>query len=79
MSAYTPAAVGEDLAVATLAGYLGTKAMEPVSTKLYELESEVDRAREDTARPGPPDRIAAEKLTPCRAPPPDGARLPTPR
>ncbi|QJY51129.1 DUF1440 domain-containing protein [Pseudonocardia broussonetiae] len=63
MSAYTPAVLGEDLAVAALAGYLGTKAMEPVSMKLYELESEADRAREDTARPGVPYRIAAEKLT----------------
>src|SRR5947209_17082342 len=63
MSAYTPAVLGEDLAVATLAGYLGTKAMEPISTKLYELESEANRAREDTARPGAPYRIAADKLT----------------
>lgn len=31
--------------------------------KLYELESEADRKREDAARPGPPDRIAAEKTT----------------
>lgn len=30
---------------------------------LYELESEADRKREDAARPGPPDRIAAEKTT----------------
>lgn len=57
----TAAAVTEDLAAASLAGYLGTKAMEPVSMKLYELESEQDRARENTARPGPPYRIAAEK------------------
>ncbi|MDN5747083.1 MAG: DUF1440 domain-containing protein [Pseudonocardia sp.] len=63
MSAYTPAVLGEDLAVAALAGYLGTKAMELVSTRLYELESAADRAREDTARPGAPYRIAAEKLT----------------
>ncbi|MGM0724003.1 MAG: DUF1440 domain-containing protein [Actinomycetota bacterium] len=63
MSVYTPAVLGEDLAVAALAGYLGTKAMKPVSTTLYELESEADRAREDTARPGAPYRIAAEKLT----------------
>ena len=51
----------EDLAVATLAGYLGTKVMEPVSRKLYELESADDRAREDHARPGPPYRVAAQK------------------
>jgi hypothetical protein len=63
MSASTPAAVMEDLAVAALAGYLGTKAMEPVSQKVYELESDSDRAREDAARPGPPYRIAAEKTT----------------
>ncbi len=53
----------EDLGVAAVAGYLATKVMEPVSQKLYELESERDRAREDAARPGPPDRIAAEKIT----------------
>ncbi len=37
--------------------------MEPVSMKLYEWESAADRAREDAARPGPPYRIAAEKIT----------------
>jgi hypothetical protein len=58
----TPAAgaraAAEDLAVAAVAGYLATKAMEPVSEELYELESDTDRAREDAARPGPPYRIA---------------------
>lgn len=44
----------EDLAIAWVAGAVGTKAMEPVSMKLYELESEQDRARENAARPGPP-------------------------
>ncbi len=52
-----------DLALSTAAGYLGTKAMEPVSMKLYELEPAQARAREDAARPGAPYRIAAEKLT----------------
>ncbi len=52
-----------DFALSTAAGYLGTKAMEPVSMKLYEMESEQDRAREDAARPGPPFQVAAEKLT----------------
>jgi hypothetical protein len=52
-----------DLALSAAAGYLGTKAMEPVSMKLYQAESEQDRAREDAARPGPPFQIAAEKLT----------------
>jgi len=52
----------EDLATAWVAGYVGTKAMEPVSMKLYELESEQDRAREDAARPGPPYELAAKKI-----------------
>jgi hypothetical protein len=54
--------VAEDLVVAALAGYLATKAMEPVSMKLYELESEKDRQREDAVRPGPPYEIAAKKI-----------------
>jgi hypothetical protein len=52
-----------DLALATAASYVGTKAMEPVSMKLYEWESAADREREDAVRPGPPYRIAAEKIT----------------
>jgi hypothetical protein len=52
-----------DLALAAVAGYVGTKAMEPVSMKLYETESPADREREDAVRPGPPYRIAAEKLS----------------
>lgn len=52
-----------DAALSLVAGYAGTKAMEPVSMKLYELESDDARAREDTARPGPPYRLAAEKIT----------------
>ncbi len=35
--------------------------MEPVSSRLYELESEQDRRREDEARPGMPYAIAARK------------------
>ncbi len=52
-----------DLALSVAGGYLGTKAMEPLSMKLYQLEPAAARAREDAARPGPPYRIAAEKLT----------------
>jgi uncharacterized membrane protein YagU involved in acid resistance len=37
--------------------------MEPVSMKLYELESEEDRKREDDVRPGEPYAIAAEKVS----------------
>ncbi|MBC9724992.1 DUF1440 domain-containing protein [Streptomyces sp. TRM68367] len=50
-----------DAAIAPVAGYVATKAMEPVSMQLYRLESEEDRKREDAARPGPPFQIAAEK------------------
>jgi hypothetical protein len=50
-----------DLALAPVAGYVGTKVMEPVGMKLYELESEADRRREDEVRPGPPYAMAARK------------------
>lgn len=52
-----------DLALSAAAGYLGTKAMEPISMKLYQLEPAAAREREDAARPGPPFQVAAEKLT----------------
>jgi hypothetical protein len=52
-----------DATLSVLAGYVGTKAMEPVSMKLYELEPEHVRQREDAARPGPPYQIAAEKIS----------------
>ncbi len=52
-----------DLALAPVAGYAGTKLMEPVSSKLYELESQADREREDAVRPGMPYAIAARKAT----------------
>jgi hypothetical protein len=52
--------IGE-LALAPVAGYVATKAMEPVSAKLYELQSSQDRRREDAAWAGPPYRIAAGK------------------
>jgi hypothetical protein len=57
----TLASVTEDLAIATAAGYVGTKTMEPVSMKLYELQDEQARRQEDQARPGPPYEIAAKK------------------
>ena len=46
-----------------IGGYVGTQVMEPVSMKLYELESEEDRRKEDGARAGPPYLIAAKKTT----------------
>lgn len=54
-------AVLTDLALAPIAGYAGTKLMEPVSSKLYELESQADREREDAVRPGAPYALAADK------------------
>lgn len=54
--------LAEDAAVAAVAGYLATKAMEPVSTMLYGLESDQAKQREDHTRPGPPYEIAAQKI-----------------
>ena len=50
-----------DLAIASVAGYLATKAMEPVGAWMYDRESEADREREEAVRPGPPYRVAAQK------------------
>ena len=50
-----------DVGVGLIGGYVGTKVMEPVSMKLYELEPEADRQQEDRVRPGPPYDIAARK------------------
>lgn len=52
-----------DVGVGMIGGYVGTKVMEPVSMKLYELKPEEDRRREDEVRPGPPYEIAAKKTT----------------
>ncbi len=46
-----------------IGGYVGTQVMERVSMKLYELEPEEDRKREEEVRPGPPFVIAARKTT----------------
>jgi hypothetical protein len=52
-----------DVGVGMIGGYVGTQVMERVSMKLYELESEEDRKREEEVRPGPPFEIAARKTT----------------
>jgi uncharacterized membrane protein YagU involved in acid resistance len=52
---------GQDVVLGALSGYLATKVMEPVSMQLYRRQSESDRQREDTARPGAPYEIAAAK------------------
>lgn len=46
-----------------IGGYVGTKVMERVSTKLYEWESEKARQQEDEVRPGDPPILAARKTT----------------
>ena len=43
-----------DTAVGLIGGSVGTKVMEPVSMKLYELEPEAERQQEERVRPGPP-------------------------
>ncbi|MFC9543031.1 hypothetical protein ACFTXK_00035 [Streptomyces sp. NPDC056956] len=53
-----------DAVVAPVAGYAATKVMEPVSMKLYQLEPDETRRREDAARPGFPSQIAAERHDP---------------
>lgn len=52
-----------NLGLAVIGGYVGTRLMEPVSTKLYELESAEDRQREDAVRPGAPHELAARKIS----------------
>ncbi len=52
-----------DVGIGVIAGYVGTKVMEPVSMKLYALESAEARRREDEVRPGLPYEIAARKIT----------------
>lgn len=52
-----------DVGIGMIGGYVGTKVMEQVSMKLYELEPEEDRRREEEVRPGPPYETAAKKTT----------------
>lgn len=44
-----------------LSGYVATKAMEGVAMKLYKMEPDEVRNKEDEVRPGPPYNIAAKK------------------
>ena len=50
-----------DIGIGLIAGYAGTKAMTPVTTKLYEWESEEDRRREQAAQAEPAYNVAARK------------------
>lgn len=51
----SPAGLAADIVVGLFSGYVGTR--------LYEMESKVDRDQEDRVRPGSPYQIAAEKTT----------------
>lgn len=51
----------KSVGASVLAGYVGTKVMEPVAMGLYKLESSSAREQEDSVRPGPPYKIAAQK------------------
>jgi len=52
-----------DVGIGLIAGFVGTKVMEPVSMTLYGWESEEARHQEDAVRPGPPYELAARKIT----------------
>src|SRR5438067_13918637 len=45
-----------------MGGYVGTKVMNPVTTKLYELAPEADKAREKAVSPGSPYEIGVQKV-----------------
>jgi uncharacterized membrane protein YagU involved in acid resistance len=48
--------------IGLISGYVGTKAMEPVTTKLYGMESAADKAREKIVQPKTSFVVAAEKV-----------------
>ncbi len=52
-----------DAGIGLVGGYISTKVMEPVSRKLYAVESEAEWRREDEVRPSPLFDIAAQKTT----------------
>src|SRR2546421_4778250 len=48
-------------AAGVVGGYVGTKVMNPVTTKLYEMAPEKDKQREKAVSPGSPYRIGVKK------------------
>ncbi len=56
-----------DLGIGAVAGYLGTKAMEPVGMWFYERESDADRAREDAPAPARPTGSPPRRPPRCSA------------
>jgi hypothetical protein len=47
-----------DIGAGLIGGYAGTKAMEPIEMKLYEMEPETARKQEEAVRPGSPYEAA---------------------
>src|SRR2546428_4762776 len=48
-------------AAGVVGGYVGTKVMNPVTTKLYEMAPEKDKQRDKAVSPGSPYRIGVQK------------------
>jgi hypothetical protein len=48
-------------AAGVIGGYVGTKVMNPVTTKLYEMAPEKDKQREKAVSPGSPYKIGVQK------------------
>jgi uncharacterized membrane protein YagU involved in acid resistance len=48
-------------AAGVVGGYVGTKVMNPVTTKLYEMAPEADKQREKAVSPGSPYEIGVQK------------------
>ena len=48
-------------AAGVIGGYVGTRVMNPVTTKLYEMAPEEDKQREKAVSPGSPYKIGARK------------------
>src|SRR5437016_14527344 len=48
-------------AAGVIGGYVGTKGMNPVTTRLQELAPEADKQREKEVSPGSPYKIGVEK------------------
>jgi uncharacterized membrane protein YagU involved in acid resistance len=54
-------ALGSGVAVGVIGGYVGTKAMNLVTTKLYEMAPAEDKEREKQVSPGSPYKIGVTK------------------
>ncbi len=53
-----------NIGIGLISGYIGTRLMEPVGAKLYELKSEENRKQEDSVRLGEPYTMRLKRLPP---------------